>query len=78
MPIHDYRCGGCGQQFELLLRHGTVPTCPHCGGQALERQISCIAPAVTTPSIVAGARRAAARDGHFSHYARAERAKLAR
>lgn len=40
MPIYEYACGGCGEQFELLVRAGDVPLCPSCGGADLERQLS--------------------------------------
>ena len=76
MPIYDYRCTACGQASELLVRSTAVPTCPHCASPALERQVSRPAPQGTSRALVAGARRAAAREGHFSHYSKAERAKL--
>ena len=77
MPIHDYRCSACGQMFELLVRSSTVPACPHCAGTALERQVSLTAPQGSSQATIAAGRRAAAREGHFSHYSKAERAKLA-
>jgi putative FmdB family regulatory protein len=40
MPIYDYRCAGCGVQFELLVRREQQVTCPHCSGAELERLIS--------------------------------------
>ncbi|MBA3444557.1 MAG: zinc ribbon domain-containing protein [Gemmatimonadales bacterium] len=40
MPIYDYRCGGCGHRFEQLVRGEQTATCPHCGGQNLERLLS--------------------------------------
>ena len=32
MPIYEYQCDSCGQQRELILRHGEVarPTCTTC------------------------------------------------
>ncbi len=41
MPMHDYRCGKCGHQFEKLVGelHG-VPEprkCPECGELKLKR-----------------------------------------
>lgn len=75
MPIYDYRCATCGQGCELLVRSSTVPTCPHCAGTALERQVSLTAPQGTSKGIIASARRAAAQEGHFSNYSAAERAK---
>jgi putative FmdB family regulatory protein len=76
VPIYDYRCNGCGQPCELLVRSSTVPTCPHCASTALERQVSLTAPQGASRKLIAGARRAAAKEGHFSNYSKAERAKL--
>lgn len=76
MPIHDYRCSACGQQFELLVRGSSVPACPHCAGTALEKLVSLTAPQGSSRAIIASARRQAAREGHFSNYSRAERGKL--
>ena len=76
MPLYDYRCQACGAVFELLLRSGTVPACPHCASAALDRAISRIAPAGKIAGIVAANRRQAATEGHFSHYSPTERAKL--
>ena len=76
MPLYDYRCNACGQQFELLVRSSTVPACPHCAATALERLVSLTAPQGTSQALIAAGRRAAAKQGHFSHYSKAERAKL--
>ena len=76
MPIYDYRCSACSQDFELLVRGSATPTCPHCASTALERQVSLTAPQGTSAAIIASGRRAAAREGHFSHYSKAEKAKL--
>jgi putative FmdB family regulatory protein len=40
MPLYDYACRRCGQQFELLVRAGTVEACPSCQSQDLERLLS--------------------------------------
>jgi putative FmdB family regulatory protein len=76
MPIFDFRCTACGQAFELLVRGSAVPACPHCASAALERQVSLTAPQGTSQAIITAGRRAAAREGHFSHYSWAERAKI--
>lgn len=76
MPLHDYRCRACGRQFELLVRSSTVPACPHCAGTTLEKLLSLTAPQGSSQAVMAAGRRAAAREGHFSHYSRAERARI--
>jgi putative FmdB family regulatory protein len=76
MPIHDYRCSACGQQFELLVRSSTVPACPHCASTALDRLVSLTAPQGSSRGLITSARRAAHSEGHFSHYSRAERDKI--
>jgi putative FmdB family regulatory protein len=40
MPLFDYRCTGCAHEFEALVRGTTVPRCPQCDGDALERLLS--------------------------------------
>jgi len=42
MPIYEYKCRGCENQFEkLILPHSTeAPACPSCQGQDLEQLIS--------------------------------------
>lgn len=76
MPLYDYHCPACRADFELLVRSDTVPACPHCHATQVERQLSRIAPPGTSAALIAGARRQAAKEGHFSHYSKAERAKL--
>ena len=49
MPIFDYRCRGCGQEFELIVLKTTVVACPACEGQDLEQLLSGFA--VSTESI---------------------------
>ena len=40
MPIYEYTCFGCKGEFELLVRGGETPRCPHCDGDELQRQLS--------------------------------------
>ena len=41
MPTYDYRCKGCGHEFELFQSMSAKPerTCPKCGRKTLERLI---------------------------------------
>ncbi len=40
MPIYNYRCAGCGAEFEQLVRADTKVACPGCHGRELERLMS--------------------------------------
>ena len=57
MPIFEYRCEGCGHEFELLVLKSTIPACPTCASTALERQVS--VPAVKSEGTKALAMKAA-------------------
>jgi putative FmdB family regulatory protein len=43
MPIYEYACHQCGNEFEALVRSDTVPECPHCHSTDLEKQLSVFA-----------------------------------
>jgi putative FmdB family regulatory protein len=43
MPLFEYECRGCGQQFEYLTRDGGTPVCPSCGDSNLQKQLSVFA-----------------------------------
>jgi putative FmdB family regulatory protein len=43
MPIYEYTCQGCHDEFELLLRGEETPECPSCGGHELEKRFSVVA-----------------------------------
>jgi len=44
MPIYEYRCEGCGEDFEELVRSAddAVP-CPACGSEQVGRKLSVFA-----------------------------------
>ena len=44
MPLYEYKCTGCGHQFELLILKASQPvSCPSCSGDAVERLLSLFA-----------------------------------
>jgi putative FmdB family regulatory protein len=43
VPIFEYKCRGCGQEFETLVRAQETPACPSCHGEDLEKIISGVA-----------------------------------
>lgn len=73
MPIFEYTCRSCGQDFEALVRSGSTPACPKCAATDLERLIS--SPAVHSSGTHAAALKAAARRDKVrgSEMARAQR-----
>ncbi len=40
MPIYEYRCRGCGHEFERLVLDADPGVCPACQERDLERQWS--------------------------------------
>ncbi len=76
MPLYSYRCKGCDTAFETLVRSSDVPACPSCGSESLEKLVSLPAPEGKSKSIIQSGRAAAAKEGHFSNYSKAERSKL--
>jgi len=52
MPIYEYACHKCGQEFETLVRSGTIPDCPSCHSTELEKKLSVFATAVSTAGAV--------------------------
>jgi putative FmdB family regulatory protein len=76
MPLYDFHCPACDNAFERLVRRDEVPACPACGHAAPERRIGAPAAPGTSTGVLARARSAAAREGHFSNYSRAERGKI--
>ncbi|MBZ5607292.1 MAG: zinc ribbon domain-containing protein [Acidobacteriia bacterium] len=40
MPLYEFECLDCGQNFEALVRDATPPVCPECQSQNLEQLLS--------------------------------------
>jgi putative FmdB family regulatory protein len=47
MPIFEYVCRGCGNEFEALVRSDTIAECPSCHSTELKKMLSVFA---TAPS----------------------------
>lgn len=40
MPLFEYRCAGCGEAFEELVRDADEPvSCPACGREGADRRL---------------------------------------
>lgn len=50
MPIFEYRCSGCGREFEALVRASTQPACPQCGSAQVDKLLSVFATASSSSS----------------------------
>ena len=48
MPIYEYACHACGEEFEALVRSDTVPQCPQCHSTDLHKRLSVFATAAVT------------------------------
>ena len=43
MPLYEYTCKDCHDEFELLVRSHEPSACPQCGGSQLQKQFSVVA-----------------------------------
>ena len=53
MPLFEYACTECDNEFELLVRGSETPECPSCHSTSLVRRISVFA-AHTSGGVVDG------------------------
>lgn len=49
MPIYEYACQHCGNEFEALVRSDTTPVCPSCRSTELKKRLSVFATAASAP-----------------------------
>lgn len=47
MPIYEYSCQSCGNEFEALVRSNAKPQCPKCQSPQLEKLLSVFATATS-------------------------------
>jgi putative FmdB family regulatory protein len=64
MPIYEYACRTCGNEFETLVRSGVAPDCPSCRSTDLAKKLSVFATAQSAPDAFAGAVHPCASCGH--------------
>jgi putative FmdB family regulatory protein len=76
MPMYEYHCPACDQNFEMLVRSTTVPACPHCGSTDLTKCVSAPQAPGKSAAIIKANRKKAAAEGHFSNFSKAERSKM--
>ncbi|OGW62395.1 MAG: hypothetical protein A2V83_08375 [Nitrospirae bacterium RBG_16_64_22] len=53
MPIYEYRCQACGNEFEKLIlgsSGGDGVSCPSCGGSDVAKKLSVFAAATSSSS----------------------------
>jgi len=58
MPLYDFRCKACGEEFEALVRPSHAPACPSCASADLERLLSGFSFSVRSGGLSNAARRA--------------------
>jgi putative FmdB family regulatory protein len=58
MPIYEYRCEDCNEDFELFVRSVSQqanPTCPRCGSRRVKKAVSLLGLGKASGSSVLGA-----------------------
>lgn len=53
MPIYEFRCGGCNEEFEDLVRSDTelkTVRCPKCDSPKVERKLSVFGVGAASPA----------------------------
>ena len=55
MPLYEYKCRSCDRQFEALVWGSTVPECPSCQSQELDKLLSVFAVGANQPKFAARA-----------------------
>jgi putative FmdB family regulatory protein len=64
MPIYEYVCNQCANEFEALVRSDTVPECPACQSTELKKVLSVFATGTSAAELVPAAAGQCAGCGH--------------
>jgi len=40
MPVYEYKCNSCGEEFEKLVLGSMAVSCPKCSGGDLKKKLS--------------------------------------
>lgn len=56
MPLYEYRCKTCGEEFEKMVRFSETqsPVCPSCQGEKTEKKLSLFAGYVGSGAVSLG------------------------
>ena len=54
MPIFEYICRDCEEEFEVLIRGGAQVACSHCESESVEKKFSAFALSGNSRSLAAG------------------------
>jgi putative FmdB family regulatory protein len=58
MPLYDFRCRACQEEFEALVRPGSTAACPACASVDLERLVTGFSFSVRSGGLSPAARKA--------------------
>lgn len=58
MPLYDFRCRACQEEFETLVRPGSTPVCPSCASADLDRLVTGFSFSVRSGGLSPAARKA--------------------
>jgi putative FmdB family regulatory protein len=58
MPLYDFRCRACQDEFEALVRPGSTAACPACASVDLERLVTGFSFSVRSGGLSPAARKA--------------------
>ncbi len=73
VPLYNFHCPDCDNEFELLISASDTPVCPSCGSTRAEQMVSRIAPDQKLKAVAKAWRAQATKEGHTSNFNAGER-----